>query len=346
MAGNGIDFRSERYASEFFDPRVGFERRTSDIEVRIDPLTGRTARLYPPRGLLDLTAAEEATPPPAPAVPCFFCAPLVFEMTPRSPLLAKGRHAVGEAFLFPNLFPYTLESAVCVFTTSHDLDLLAYDDRRIADALRACRDFLHLAVRAHPPGLHTTILSNLRRSAGSSIAHPHVQALADPSPLDATRRTADGVAAYAARTGRRFHEDLVAAEFEAARGIARLRTFDWIAPFCPLGPYHVEAVGREPRALEELADHEIEDLADGLVRVFRGYRRVGVTALNLLFEAGASHTSDDRRFPPVLRVVARPHESGSYRSDRTALEVLGHEPGLDTRPEEVAESLRPEFADI
>ncbi|MFG0320038.1 MAG: hypothetical protein ACF8XB_22390 [Planctomycetota bacterium JB042] len=344
MERTGIEFRSDRYASEFLDPRVGFERRTSEIEVRTDPLTGRTARFGPPRGSLDLApAAPEATESAADA--CLFCAPLVFEKTPRSPLLAKGRHAVGEAFLFPNLFPSTLESAVCVFTTSHDLDLLAYDERRIADALRACRDFLHLAVRAHPPGLHTTILAR-HRSADPGIAHPHLRALADPSPLDSTRTTADGVAAYAARTGRRFHEDLVSAEFEAERGLARLRTFDWIVPFCPLGPLHVEAVGREPRALEELADHDLEDLADGLVRVFRGCRRAGVGTLDLRFQAGASHDTDDRRFPPVLEVIARSEGRGGLPDGRPPMDARGPARTLATRPERVAELLRPPFADI
>lgn len=342
--GGDIEFRSERHQSTFFDPRDEFARRTSDVEVRFDPLTGRTARLFPPRGVLDLSPVSDE--PSSGAGSCLFCAPRVLDVTPRSPLLAQGRHAVGEAYLFPNLFPYALESAVCVFTTSHDVDLLSFDERRIADALRACRDFLHLAVRAHGPDLHATILGNYRRPAGSSVAHPHIQALADPVPLEVTRRTSDGVRQYAARTGRTFHTDLVEAEFTAGRGVARLPVFDWIAPFCPLGSFHVEAIGHEPIPLEELSDHAIEDLADGVVRVFRAYRDAGVAALNLLFDASAAHEPPERRFPPTLRIVARQTERAGYRSEQTALEVLAAEPGVDTAPERVAAALRPHFADI
>jgi len=348
-----ISFRAERHAASFLDPRAGFDLARSDIEVRFDPLTGRASRLLSPRGVIEVAPADAPERPtgehqdagPASA-PCIFCAPNVFDVTPKSALLSGGRHAVGEAFLFPNLFPYAKESAVCVYSTTHDVDLLSFDERRLADALRATRDFVHLATRAHGPDIHPAVFGNYQRPAGSSVAHPHLQAIADPVPLTVARERADGVEAYARATGRRWFDDLAAAEREAGRGIARLNCFDWIAPFAPRGSWHVQAIGHANRALEEQSDHELEDLADGLVRIFRTYRTVGVRSLNLLMVAGSAGDDPSRRFPPVLDILARQTPGPEARNDVTALEILGGEPGIDVPPESVADHARPFFAEL
>ena len=254
--------------------------------------------------------------------------------------------AVGEALLFPNLYPFGLESAVCVYATTHDLELLEFSDVRVIDALRACRDFCHLTTRKHAVPLHTAIYSNYLSPSGSSIDHPHLQVLADPEALTLVRLTADGVERYQSRTGGRFFEDLVDSEEQAGRLVARLRHFDWIAPFAPLGMMHLQAVGRGPLSVEELTDHLIEDLVDGLLRTFRYYRSQEIESLNLILFGSPRSEPEERRFPLQLHAVVRPLVQPYYRNDATALEHLYGELGIDLAPEGVARDARKAFSDI
>ena len=278
---------------------------------------------------------------------CLFCAPKVLEVTPRSPLLGEsGRLASGEAFLFPNLFPFGLESAVCVYTTKHDLDLLNYAETRVIDAVRVCRDFCRIAVRSHAEPLCTAIYGNYMPPSGSSVEHPHLQVLADPEPLNLARRTALGVERYHGRTGRSYFEELVKAEEDGGRMIARLRHFDWFAPFAPMGVMHLQAVGREPLALEEMQDHLIDDLVDGLLRAFRYYLTQDIDSFNLILFGSATADPVERRFPLQMHAVVRQRLLPHYRSDATALEHLYGEPGIDVSPEVVARQARDAFADI
>lgn len=344
-----IQFNRRQITSRFLDPRLDFDPGETPIEVREDPLTGRTTRILTARGIL---ARRSPADEPLDEVlgsgeNCLFCAPRVQNETPRSTFLVPdGRLSVGEAFLFPNLFPIGLESAVCVYTTTHDTSLFEFSDQRIADALRACRDFCHLAIREHGEPLYSALYANHLSPSGSSVVHPHMQVLVDPVSLAWAAETGDGVERYRARTGREFFADLVKAEAEQQRGIAELHHFDWIAPFAPKGVHHIHAVGRQPLAVETMPDHIIEDLADGLVRVFRYYRSAGIESCNLILFGSPKNGPQERAHPLQLHVVARGPLLRHGRNDSTALERLFLEAGVDVAPEQVAAEARRAFDDI
>lgn len=344
-----IQFNRRHVTSRFLDPRLDFDPGETETEVREDPLTGRTTRILTPRGIL---ARRPPGGEPVEAIlgsgeNCLFCAPRVLNETPRSTFLVPhGRLQVGEALLFPNLFPIGLESAVCVYTATHDTRLFEFSDQRIADALRACRDFCHLAIREHGEALHSALYANFLSPSGSSVVHPHVQVLVDPVALAWAAETADGVERYRARTGRDFCADLVEAEDTEGRLIAGLRHFDWIAPFAPMGVHHIHAIGRQPLAIEEIPDHLLEDLAEGLVRVFRYYRSVGIESCNLILFGSASNGPPERSHPLQLHVVARGPLLAHGRNDATALERLFLEACVDVTPEQVAAEARRAFDDI
>lgn len=345
---SSIEFEARSVTATFLDPRLGFAPRERTIDLRRDPLTDRTVRILPPRRLPHPPPAGVPAPAAADAERCPFCAPRVFEVTPRSHLLEpSGRLAVGEAFLFPNLHPYGLESAVCLFSTSHDLRLFDFDERRIADALRACRDYAHQAVRRHGAGAHAAVAGNYLPAIGSSsIPHPHLQVVVDPTPVTLSRHVADGVERYRVRTGRPFHPDLVEAESAAGRHVARTRRFDWIAPFAPLGTLHLQAVGRTPAALEELTDDTLEDLADGVVRAFRYYAGRRAEGLHLALVTPPAGAAEARSFPPLLNLVGRSGAEAHDRNDATALARLFGETAVDVPPELVAREAKTCFRDI
>ena len=80
------------------------------IEIRTNPITGRTSRITPSRGLEREPGTERLPEPPPDSEAtnnCPFCHPQLERQTPQlSPALhAEGRLVRGESVLFPNLFP-------------------------------------------------------------------------------------------------------------------------------------------------------------------------------------------------------------------------------------------------
>lgn len=125
-----IPFESYEDRFEVLNPLIGFKPDVQIIEVRRDPLSGRTAVYNPSieakvkmfigeadRTLLRQLAVEGAAH-------CFFC-PNHIDKVARFPpeLVAQGTIERGETVLFPNLFALAKYHAVAAISHSHFLDL-------------------------------------------------------------------------------------------------------------------------------------------------------------------------------------------------------------------------------
>jgi len=98
------------------NPRTDFAEERIESEIRIDPLTGRTARIchfmklqWEKPDLAAFAAGTESW--------CPFCGEKVLRLTPCFPadLIAEGRLRQDDMVLFPNLAPYDSISAVATF---------------------------------------------------------------------------------------------------------------------------------------------------------------------------------------------------------------------------------------
>src|SRR5919202_2102921 len=137
-----MQLRSELVETVIDDPRRGFERISLRCEIRWDPLTGITSRLLPsagssaiPLATTDLVGLAESTRPGCP-----FCADEIEQLTPRfaDEMVPGGRFRRGEAWLFPNLLPYSKYSSVCVFSAErHLLPLSEMTPELVSDNLAA-----------------------------------------------------------------------------------------------------------------------------------------------------------------------------------------------------------------
>ena len=111
-----------------------------DVEVRTDPVTGRTARVTAARSDEKEPGAERLPPPPPDAgdiACCPFCPPQRERLTPTfTPSFApEGRLVVGHSVLFPNLFPYGGHSAVSLFNDRHFIEIGTASPASYADCL-------------------------------------------------------------------------------------------------------------------------------------------------------------------------------------------------------------------
>lgn len=331
-----LELRSERYEAEILDPRRGFERVRLPVEVRYDPLTGRTSRVLPPGSFpppepVDLDELSARSRPGCP-----FCPGRIEEVTPRFPpeVVPEGRIRRGDAVLFPNLVAYAKWSAVSVYSPQrHAIPLPSLDAPAIADNLRAQAAFVAAVAAYAPDAAWASVNANQLPPSGSSIFHPHLQGAANPAPTTAQRVYATvPVDLYRAYAG---------AEREGERRLGSTGTLDWFASFAPGGQAEVVAFDFTARSLPDLAGEAADEYADGIARVLGLYAELGFASFNM---AIYGVPPDRPGVPQVVRLVARSQLGPLQRSDVMWSERLHDETVVDLAPEAVAERGRPRFA--
>jgi galactose-1-phosphate uridylyltransferase len=346
-----IQFERRTEAAGFFSPLAGMELTEDRIEIRTDPLTGMTAvasagleakeEMFLGRtdwAYTDLLVARSREG-------CFFCPEKVLEATPRYPdeLVPGGRLSRGRALVFPNLFPLAAVHAVVTFPEKHFLRPSEFTPSLIEEGLGAALDFVRRAA-AHSPALtHLQVCCNHMLPGGASLVHPHLQVFGGETAPWLTQLYWDRSAAWKAKHGASFWEQLVEQEQEAGeRYVWGAAGVHWLAPFAPAGAREALAVAPAVPRLTELQDQHVAALASGLTRILTWYEDEGLSAFNFTLYGGPLDGSDSG-FPVVLRVIARTAFKQDYRTDDYFLQKqLGGEL-MFAAPEEMAARLRTLF---
>src|SRR4030042_5653667 len=119
------------------DSSGGLTETAAPVEIRFDPLTGRSCRLVPyslERIIRpDLAALEKRSR----ELTCPFCPPLVERITPRFPpdLIPGGAIRRGKALAFPNIDPYDTYGVVVAISDEHFIALDKFDLETVLNAL-------------------------------------------------------------------------------------------------------------------------------------------------------------------------------------------------------------------
>jgi UDPglucose--hexose-1-phosphate uridylyltransferase len=330
-----VEFRSERLEAEILDPRRGFERVRLPVEIRHDPLTGRTSRLLPPGSLPPAAPVDVAALAVRTRQGCPFCPELIETATPRFPpgVCPGGRIRRGEAMLFPNLVPYAKWSSVSVYSPArHAIPLAELDAAALADNLRVQVAFLR-AVAAHDPdAAWFSVNANQAPPSGSSIFHPHLQGSANPLPTTVQR----ALGAVEPALYRAYREQ----ERQGPRLLGSTGTVDWIASFAPGGQAEVLALAEEGPPLSELGDALVDELSAGAAALLGLYAELGYGSFNLALYGLPPGRRD---LPLVLRLVARSTIGPLERADVMWSELLHGEAVVDLAPEALAERGRARF---
>jgi len=328
-----LRLEKRRELARILDPRTGFSETTSEIEVRIDPLTGACSRINVSRGLRPKQPLSAAATQPT-QYKCPFCPENIEGGTPNFPrdLVPAGKIRSGGAIMFPNLFPLASMHGICVFTPEHKLEIGSFLAREIYDGINCCRDFLKLGESRGMP--YHFIGWNHLPPAGASILHPHVQALLSDRPLESLKASANASESYLKKECRIFWEDLTSLERGGPRFVGDSQGFVWIAPWAPTGSYEIQGISTGRSSLLQLDNEEVQGLADGVEKVLKGLSSLGVASLNM----GILSLPDGDDFYRLnLRIMGRP--SGGI-SDRALLELYGGEVGITTLPEDYAKAIR------
>jgi len=332
-----IEFERSVEEARFKSPMEGFEPVTEAIEHRRDPLTGRTSRI-----VSEVFPEAEGEPDPEAVVGdgegCFFCPGTVEEATPEyADAVGGGRGGRGEATSFPNLFPYAKHSNVVVLTEDHFRPMAELGTGCLADGFASGFDYVD-SVRAHDGSRFASINMNFLRSSGSSVYHPHMQTMVDDRGTDRQRRIVRREREYRDEHGSRYWRDLLDAERSGERYVGRTGDIEWLAPFAPLGQYHVAGVvggGEEGVPGTETA----KDIANGVAAVLDHYADVGLNAFNL----GLRLAPDDPASTAVVDIVARAPFEEHYVSDTFFAQSIHRQGVVDAAPEVYAPEIAARF---
>jgi len=338
-------FESIEKEALILDPTKDMKPKTIPIEVRRDPLTGRTSRICHFRGLKfekpdlsRLIAASEGT--------CPFCPDKVLKVTPCFPreIAPDGRLFRRDKVLFPNIAPYDGLGAVATLGSRHYIPMAEIEPERIIDSILLAFDFFRRAAAIrHPESVYHLVSWNYMPASGSSLIHPHLQVFASSTAPNQLREELGAARIYFEQKGGNYWDDLVAAEkAHGRRYLGKIGRADWLAAYAPFGVAgDVMAVVEGCRTTLELTESDVADIADGLTRTMAAYDKLGLYNFNVCFFPG-TETDAFARFHLVFspRIYYNPILA---TPDTTALRTLYNESICVGYPEDIAGILKPEF---
>ena len=339
-----LTFESRSTTATFIEPSGRKAER--QIEIRTNPVTGRTSRIAYSRVMEKETGTERLPPPPPDAdntSECPFCRPQVLSKTPRlnPDLSTEDRLTRGQSLLFPNLFPYGSYSAVSLFDNRHFVEIGTASVRSYTDSFVNCSRYLRQVLRHDPQAVYQAITQNHLPSAGGSLVHPHLQINADRTKTNHHRFLQKRTAAYHRQTGRRLLSDYLDHEkADGRRFIAATGPWQWVAAFAPEGFYEIWAIYPERTSALEITISDWQNLSRGVLSVQRFYRSLNRNGYNLgllIAETPQSHLE--------LRtiMVVRSNFAPWVRSDFTGFEIILGDMATFVAPEQTARMARPFF---
>ncbi len=289
----------------------------SVLQYRKEKLTGLRCRISPDRTKRGLDVPYSYSPD---SDGCPFCPDKVFSVTPEFP--GGGRICLGESITFPNLYPFASYHTVTVITSEHFVEF--FNKKQLSDA------FMAQVCSLSKAGGYPSINWNYLPSAGASLAHPHLQGLADEqAPVVAGMYMNNGER-YLERHGRCYWD----AWREHEEGSERYLFGDeicWTAHAVPLGEREVRGV--LPVATLEDSETYLDTLIEGILSVIGLYRDLGTHAFNLslFFDKCGS----ERGFRAFCSIISRINPNTRSLADSAFMERLHLEPVILTLPEDL-----------
>jgi galactose-1-phosphate uridylyltransferase len=345
-----IHFESVTREARLLSPLKNFEPDSQVIEHRRDPLTGRSVIVLKGRigyVMRYLESDEKAIDDLADSTQkdCPFCPGAVEKRAPKfiPEVSSEGRISVGEAVCFPSLFAHWDYNAVIVPTRSHRVTLMDMHPRMFVDAMKACVEYFRRLHAWRPEVKNNAIVMNFYPPAGSTIAHPHVQALAGDLPTQATKELLEASASYFQKQAYSYWAELVQEERRVGeRYLGKLGQVEWLTPFAPRGLNEAQAIVSKVSNLGSISDADLTDIAEGIVKVLGYYHDIGVRSFNIAVYSGPFEEALDN-FDLNLRIVSRYGYKPRFVSDVWALGYLLGEQEVFEAPEETCSKLRKYF---
>jgi len=339
-----FEFKVIRKETVLIDP-ASHQRKAIPSEIRVDPLTGRTARIchfmelrWERPDFDDLTAGTQSW--------CPFCLDNILKVTPSFPpeLIPEGRLANDDMLLFPNLAPYDGISAVATLGQRHFFPMAEIEPRRMTQVFHlALTFFQRLHALGHPESVYHLINWNHMPPAGSSLIHSHIQVFASAHAPNLMRQELHAARIHWEKHEYNFWDALVEQEKQAGeRYLGRIGRTHWLVSFAPMGVAgDVVAIVEDVRTTLELTEQDLAGLADGLARAMAAYDTMGIYSFNMNLFTGAA--GDDHARVHMVFSPRTFFNQALAATDVGALRNLYNETICMARPEAICDILQPYF---
>ena len=341
-----LTFAARTVSAKFIDPDGQLVERP--IEIRTNPLTGRTCRIAFSR-IHETESGTDTLPPPPPdaedTAGCPFCKPQVESRTPLlSPDLAdEARLADEDSLLFPNLFPYGSYSAVSLFNNDHFVEIGRASPSSYTHCLLNCCRYLARVIKHDPQAVYMAITQNHLPSAGGSLVHPHLQINADRVAANYHRVLLERVNVYYQHRGTYFFSSYIDHEKnDRSRYIGQTGSWEWMAAYAPEGFYEIWGILPRAISLQQPRVEDWKNLAQGIMNIQRFYRSLNRNGYNMGLLSVEIPTS---RLELRIVLMVRSNYAPWVRSDHTGFEVMLGDMTTFVEPEQTAQWARPFFED-
>jgi galactose-1-phosphate uridylyltransferase len=225
----------------------------------------------------------------------------------------------------------------------HYVPLSEFDPQAVEDAFKTSFELARKLTAADMNVRYLTINGNYLGPAGASIAHPHFQVVGGDIPVTYLEKIMDLAGAYHEKYGSCYWSDLVGLEKERGeRSIGATGSVEWLASFSPCGTNEVIGVLPERSHFLELDGNDLSGMAEGIVKVLRGYGDMGISTFNFSVYSGLLGERDDS-FCCFIRIISRQNVYENYRTDDYFLQKLLDNELILTSPEALAKNLQPCF---
>lgn len=339
-----LTFTARVVSAKFIDPDGKLVQQP--IEIRTNPLTGRTCRIAFGRTAEKETGTDNFPPPPPDAgdtANCPFCRPQVESRTPRlNPDLAdEPRLSYEESLLFPNLFPYGSYSAVSLFNNEHFVEIGQAAPSSYTSCFLNCCRYLARVMDYDARAVYMAITQNHLPSAGGSLVHPHLQINADRVAANHQRVLLERVNDYYQNSGNYFFSSYIGHEKnDGSRYLGATGSWEWVAAFAPEGFFEIWGILPRVTSLQHPSRTDWEDLVQGVMNVQRFYRSLNRNGYNMGL---LSVEVPGSRLELRLVLMVRSNYAPWVRSDHTGFEVMLGDMATFVAPEQTAEWARPFF---
>ncbi|MHB1418831.1 MAG: hypothetical protein ACYCX4_04465 [Bacillota bacterium] len=338
-----LQFESQEQIMTFLDPNLNWQRRSQLTELRKDPVTGYQTRVLhfpvhkPQRP--DVTGLVEKSI----KYGCPFCPESVYKLTPQFPeeINPAGRFQVGEALVFPNMFPYDTHSGVAIFSKEHYVPLDGFTEDTLASGFIAAQKYLQAVMLRDPESCYCSINWNYMPVAGASMVHPHIQIVASSTPTTYQQALLEASSRYYREHRLNIWEDLVNSEKQQdQRYVGNTGNIEWLCAFAPKGYIDVIGLFRGQPSIIDISVEDWRDFASGLRRALLYYHSRNFGSFNLSVFSGIRQAGD---FWVQARIVPRLHLTVLGTSDINYFHMLHGEYLTVVQPEEAAQEMKKFF---
>lgn len=337
-----ISFKKVEAKTRILSPFKGFSMDEIPLEIRFDPLTGQSGRVF------DLPFKPERPDPSdivrrSKEIFCPFCPESLEKSTPLFPkdVISEGRIVVGEATLIPNLLPFDKYAGVSIFSHQHYVSMNELVPETMQDAFAAALIFVKRIAELDSQVNYFSINWNYMPPAGSSIVHPHLQPNCGEVPTNEQRLQMEGCTRYYEDTGNSFWQDFMDAEKEDGnRYIGEIGNTFWTMSYLPMGFLpDVYCIFSGHDSLLDLGAKDLGPFLEGLSLVLKYFDLNDILSFNVVIFS----VRKDQHFRVNARICPRLFPRPIGNSDMAYLQAIHREPFTVRPPEAVCQQVKDVF---